>query len=87
MLQGASEIPTILNETAFGRPSALVARVELSKGDSVMGNRKPKKCAPCRAAVKSLTVTSIVDKPAGDARSEEVEIACDCSHLACPLTA
>ncbi|PYY17417.1 MAG: hypothetical protein DMG61_02545 [Acidobacteria bacterium] len=30
-----------------------------------MGNRKPKKCAPCRAAVKSLTVTGIAGKPAG----------------------
>jgi len=46
-----------------------------------------KKCAhiPCRCEVTNG------DKYCGqacrDAGSEEVEIACDCSHPACPLTA
>src|SRR5579864_6245106 len=62
------------------------ACVESNQRRSVMPNHKYKKCAhiPCRCEVTNG------DKYCGqacrDAGSEEVEIACDCSHPACPLT-
>ena len=59
----------------------------LVKGDSAMVNKTTKKCAhiPCRCEVTNGN--KYCGQGCQDAGSDEVEIACDCSHLACPLTA
>lgn len=60
---------------------------EVMEGDSPMLNDPQTKCAhiPCQCEVKNG------DKYCGescrDAGNEEVEIACNCDHMMCPLTA
>ena len=52
-----------------------------------MANRSPKKCAhiPCECEVTNGD--EFCGQACRDAGSEEVEIACNCSHTVCPLTA
>ena len=60
---------------------------ELERTDYQMKNRKTKKCAhiPCLCDVPNGE--EYCGDACREAGSEDVEIACQCDHLACPLTA
>jgi hypothetical protein len=63
-----------------------VKRRSLVIGDLSMKNQQTRKCAhiPCLCDVPSGH--EYCGDACRDAGSEDVEIACQCDHLACPLT-
>jgi hypothetical protein len=66
--------------------SAIEKIGEARKGGILMGNQKTKKCAhiPCLCDVRNGE--QYCGEACRDAGSEDVEIACQCDHPACPLT-
>ena len=82
----ADRLSRVPAKRPFGRSTALEELRSLVKGDSAMANKTPKKCAhiPCRCEVTNGN--KYCGQACQDAGSDEVEIACDCSHPAAAIS-
>lgn len=73
-------------ETHLAEQVLLYCVETLVKGGLAMANHAPKKCAHIPCTCEVTNGDEFCGQACRDAGSEEVEIACNCSHTACPLT-